>query len=214
MREVERINPDCRCGGVRISASQANSRVTHKNHRYAFDVIVARDIKNLALVGFMGVGKSSVGRQLAQDLEFEFVDTDEMIELETGMKIPEIFAGAGEDAFRKLEAKLVADSRAWSNKVIATGGGLAAHGNNLEVLKEGSFVACLWASPETIHDRTKHQTHRPLLRADDPLGKIRALLESRESFYKQADVLVSTEQRSVREIAGNIAHQFRETQRV
>jgi shikimate kinase len=172
-------------------------------------VIAARAIRNVALVGFMGVGKSSVGRQLAQDLGFEFVDTDELIEEQTGMTIPEIFASAGEQQFRKLETKLVSEMRDWNERVVATGGGLIAHGDNLEVLKESSLVVCLWASPEAIHERTKHQTHRPLLQTEDPLGKIRSLLEARESFYKRADVLVSTELRSIREISGNIIHQYR-----
>jgi shikimate kinase len=176
-------------------------------------VIAARAIQNIALVGFMGVGKSSVGRQLAQDLGFEFVDTDELIEERTGMKIPEIFATAGEPQFRQLEAKLLEEMRDWNDRVIATGGGLITHGNNLELLKENSLVVCLWASPEAIHERTKHQLHRPLLQTDDPLGKIRSLLEAREGYYKRADVLVSTELRSIREISVNIVHQFRASQR-
>ena len=173
---------------------------------------VPRQIRNIALAGFMGVGKSSVGRLVAAELQFEFVDTDEVIESRTGVKIPEIFAQHGEAAFRKFECDLVAEMAGWSGKVISTGGGLVVDPANLASLKTHSFVVCLWATPETIFQRTKHQTHRPLLQAPDPLAKIRALLATREAAYKQADVLVSTEQRSIKEIAAHVLHNFRSAQ--
>lgn len=159
----------------------------------------------------MGVGKSTVGRQLASELDFEFVDTDELIEQRTGMKISEIFATAGEPAFRELERQLLEEMKGWDAKVIATGGGLIVQPGNLDALKESALVVCLWAGPETIHQRTKHQSHRPILQTEDPEAKIRDLLAEREPFYKQADLLISTELRPVREIAGNVAHHFRET---
>jgi len=81
--------------------------------------------------------------------------------------------------------------------------------DNLASLKMHSLVACLWATPETVYQRTKHQTHRPLLQDPDPLGKIRTLLASREAAYKNCDVLVNTEQRSVKEIAAHVLHNFR-----
>lgn len=170
---------------------------------------VPRQIRNVALAGFMGVGKSSVGRQVAAELQFEFVDTDEVIETRTGVKVSEIFALHGEAVFRKFERELVAEMMHWSNKVISTGGGLVVDPENLASLKTHSLVVCLWATPDTIYQRTKHQTHRPLLRAADPLAKIRELLSAREAAYKQADVLVSTEQRSVKEIAVHVLHQVR-----
>ncbi len=171
-----------------------------------------RDIRNLALVGFMGVGKSTVGHQLANELGFEFVDTDELIEQQTGMKIGEIFSTAGEPAFRSLEQKVVEDMADWKEKVVATGGGLVAQPGNLERLKRNALVVCLWAGPSTIHQRTRHQSHRPILQTEDPESKIKELLAAREPFYKQADLLISTELRPVREIAFNIAHQFRDAQ--
>jgi len=168
-----------------------------------------RDIRNLALVGFMGVGKSTVGHQLAEELGFEFVDTDELIEQRTGMKISDIFAHAGEAAFRKLESQLIDEMADWSGKVIATGGGMVAQPGNLDRLKRHALVVCLWADAGTIHQRTRHQTHRPILQTDDPEARIRELLAAREPFYKQADILISTEFRPIREIAATIAHQFR-----
>lgn len=157
----------------------------------------------------MGVGKSSVGRLVAAELQFEFVDTDEVIESRTGVKIPDIFAQHGEAAFRKFESDLVAEMTGWSGRVISTGGGLVVNPANLASLKTHSLVVCLWASPDTIYQRTKHQAHRPLLQAPDPLAKIRELLAAREAAYKQADVLVNTEQRPIKEIAAHVLHNFR-----
>lgn len=171
-----------------------------------------RQICNVALAGFMGVGKSSVGRLVAAELQFEFVDTDEVIESRTGVKISEIFARHGEPVFRKFERDLVAEMTGWQSKVISTGGGLVTNSDNLASLKTHALVVCLWATPETIYQRTKHQTHRPLLQDPDPLAKIRELLAAREAAYKQADVLVNTEQRSMKEIAAHVLHHFRAAQ--
>lgn len=173
---------------------------------------VPRQIRNVALAGFMGVGKSSVGRLAAAELQFEFVDTDEVIESRTGVKVSDIFAQHGEAVFRKFETDLVAEMTGWSGKVISTGGGLVLNPANLASLKTHALVACLWATPETIYQRTKHQTHRPLLQAPDPLAKIRELLATRAAPYKQADVLVNTEQRTVKEIAAHVLHHFRAAQ--
>jgi shikimate kinase len=171
-----------------------------------------RHIRNVALAGFMGVGKSSVGRLVAAELQFEFVDTDELIESRTGVKVSEIFALHGETVFRKFESDLVAEMTAWHGKVISTGGGLVVNPDNLASLKTHALVVCLWATPDTIYQRTKHQTHRPLLQGPDPLAKIRELLAAREAAYKQADVLVNTEQRSMKEIAAHVLHHFRAAQ--
>ncbi len=176
------------------------------------DMCVPRQIRNIALAGFMGVGKTSVGRLVAADLQFEFVDTDEVIESRTGVKVSDIFAMHGEPVFRKFERELVAEMVTWSGRVISTGGGLVMEPDNLANLKAHSLVVCLWATPDTIYQRTKHQTHRPLLRGDDPLAKIRELLASREAAYKQADVLVNTEHRSIKEIAAHVLHNFRVAQ--
>ena len=167
-----------------------------------------RIIDNLALVGFMGTGKSSVGRSLADFLHFGFVDTDELIERRANKTIPEIFSQHGEPVFRDLEKKIVAELATQRQLVISTGGGLAANPENLASLKTHALVICLWASPETIWERVRTQSHRPLLQTPDPLGKIRELLAQREPFYKQADVLVNTERRSVKEVVQHVLHQF------
>jgi shikimate kinase len=168
-----------------------------------------RRVANIALIGFMGTGKTSVGRLVADLLHFDFLDTDDVIQTQQGLTIAEIFSTAGEPAFRKLEQKLVAELAARTRIVIATGGGLPAHPENLASLKRHALVVCLWASPEKIWERVKNQTHRPLLHDPDPQKKIRELLAVREPFYKQADVLLNTELRSIREVAQQVAHQFR-----
>src|ERR1700722_10714385 len=168
-----------------------------------------RRIVNLALIGFMGTGKTSVGRLVAEHLHFEYLDTDEMIQSGTGRTISDIFKTDGEPAFRTLEEKTVAELANRTKTVIATGGGLPANSKNLAGLKTHALVVCFWASPEKIWERVKNQTHRPLLHDANPQEKIRELLAAREPFYKQADVLLNTDIRSVREVAQQVVHQFR-----
>jgi shikimate kinase len=168
-----------------------------------------RHIVNLALIGFMGAGKTSVGRLVAELLHFDYLDTDDMIQAGTGRSINDIFKNDGEPAFRVLEEKVVAELAGRARTVIATGGGLPANPANLTSLKTHALVVCLWASPEKIWERVKNQSHRPLLHHADPQAKIRELLAEREPFYRQADVLLNTELRSVREVAQQIVHQFR-----
>ena len=155
-----------------------------------------RRIVNLALIGFMGTGKTSVGRLVAEQLHFDFLDTDELIQSHTGRSITDIFATDGEPAFRALEQQVVAELATRERTVIATGGGLPANPENLASLKTHALVVCLWASPEKIWERVRNQTHRPLLHDADPQKKIRELLAAREPFYKQADVLINTDMRS------------------
>ena len=168
-----------------------------------------RRVVNIALIGFMGTGKTSVGRLVADQLHFDYLDTDELIQSRTGRPIVEIFSADGEAAFRKMESELVGELAARTKTVIATGGGLPMNPQNLVSLKTHALVVCLWASPEKIWERVKNQTHRPLLHDADPQKKIRELLAAREPFYRQADVLLNTELRSVREVAQQVAHQFR-----
>jgi shikimate kinase len=168
----------------------------------------SRQIRNLALIGFMGTGKSSVGRLIAEQLHYSFIDTDELIESRAGKSVSAIFAEDGEPAFRRREKEIVAELASRNRSVIATGGGLGANEQNLASLKEHSLVVCLWASPEKIWERVRSQTHRPLLREADPLANIRQLLISREPLYKQADVLLNTEVRSLKEVAQQVLHQF------
>ena len=156
----------------------------------------------------MGTGKSSVGQLAAGNLRFAFLDTDHEIEARAGKRVTEIFAQEGEAAFRQWEQRIVEELTSRNKTVIATGGGLPVDEANLASLKTHSLVVCLWASPEKIWERVRGQSHRPLLNDPDPLAKIRRLLETREPFYRQADILINTEGRSLREVTQQVVHQF------
>lgn len=169
----------------------------------------ARQIRNLALIGFMGTGKSSVGRMVADQLHFTFLDTDELIVARAGKPITDIFEQQGEAAFRELERKAVEELAGRTQTVFSTGGGVPVNPANLASLKTHALVVCLWASPEKIWENVRGQTHRPLVNVPNPQARIRSLLAAREPFYRQADVLLNTELRSVREVVQQVIHQFR-----
>ena len=172
-------------------------------------MISTRHPANLALIGFMGTGKTTVGRQVAELLHFDFLDTDELIQSSTGRIIADIFSRDGEPAFRALERRVVNELSNRSRTVISTGGGLPTNLDNLTALKSYALVVCLWASPEKIWERVQSQNHRPLLQNPDPRQKIKDLLAERKPFYHEADVLVNTDTRSIREVAQQIVHQFK-----
>jgi len=167
-----------------------------------------RHIRNLALIGFMGAGKTAVGRLVAEHLRFKFVDTDELIETRTGRTIPQIFTQDGEAHFRSLEHEIVLQLADTQKLVISTGGGLPTQQANLDSLKQHALVVCLWAGADKIYERVHNQTHRPLLQTADPLAKIKELLAARASFYRQADVLLNTDNRSVRQVVQQVVQQF------
>jgi shikimate kinase len=171
-----------------------------------------RAIHNLALIGFMGTGKSCVGQMAAEILRFTFLDTDHLIEERVGTSIQEIFTHHGEPVFREWERRIVQELTQRDQTVIATGGGLPVNPENLASLKTHALVVCLWASPETIWERVREHTHRPLLKEAEPQAKIRQLLAVREPYYRQADVLVNSEMRSLREVAMQVVHQFHAAQ--
>lgn len=161
----------------------------------------------------MGTGKTSVGHVLASILRFRLVDTDELVEARARKRIADIFAEDGEERFREFERQVVDELQRYRKTIIATGGGLVVNPSNLASLKAHSLVVCLWAAPEAIYARVRHQSHRPLLQTEDPLARIRTLLTERERSYREADVLVNTEMRSIREVALHVAHHFRLAQR-
>ena len=171
-----------------------------------------RTIRNLALIGFMGTGKSCVGRLTAEHLHLTYLDTDHVIEARAGKSISDIFQQDGEPAFRDWERRIVEELTHRDRTVIATGGGLPVGEGNLDSLKTHALVVCLWASPELLWERVRYAHSRPLLQDPDPQAKIRSLLAAREPFYRQADVMVSTERHSVAEIAQQVVTQFRARQ--
>jgi shikimate kinase len=167
-----------------------------------------RHIRNIALIGFMGAGKSSVGRVVAELLDFEFVDTDALIEARTGKTITQIFATEGEAHFRALEGSVVEQLETRDQLVISTGGGLPTNQANLDSLKKHALIICLWASAERIWERVRHQSHRPLLQTPNPQERIQELLADRAQFYRQADVLLHTDNRSQRQVCQQVIQQF------
>jgi len=168
-----------------------------------------RKISNITLIGFMGTGKSSVGRRVAKILGFRFIDTDQEIEVRVGKPIARIFSDHGEEYFRKLEADVVQHLSKLENTVIATGGGLGANLKNLESLKTHSLVICLWASPKTIWERVRHNQNRPLLQVADPIEKIRSLLAERKPVYKKADVMINSELRTLPQVVQQVVYHFK-----
>ncbi|HDH28329.1 MAG TPA: shikimate kinase [Euryarchaeota archaeon] len=161
-------------------------------------------MKNIVLTGFMGAGKSSVGKRLAEHLGLSVVDTDEVIEEDSGMKISEIFSRFGEPRFRELESEAVKRVSKLTDHVIVTGGGVVLKAVNIENLRKKGIIIYLHAAPETIYNRVKDETHRPLLQVADPLAKIRELLESRSQFYANNDIEVDTTNLSVDEVVEEI----------
>lgn len=176
------------------------------------EVTDTRQIHNIALVGFMGTGKSSVGHALAMMLRFQFLDTDELIERRARKRISAIFSEDGEARFRQYESDVVEELCSRRKTIISTGGGLVAHSDNMKRLKSSSLVVWLWASPDTLWSRVRQQSHRPLLNTPDPRARIRELLNERDPFYRESDVLINTEVRSVGQVANQVAHQFRTMQ--
>jgi 3-dehydroquinate synthase len=148
---------------------------------------------HLILAGFMGTGKSTVGRLLAKRLHLSFIDCDSAIEDTAGTSIPEIFAAEGEAAFRALETAVLTRVLKGESSVVALGGGALTIPENLALAKSAGPLICLAADPAVILERVSATPGtRPLLKVADPLTKIRELLESREASYLQADVQVDT----------------------
>lgn len=149
---------------------------------------------NIALIGFMGAGKTVTGQALAGLLKLEFADTDDMIEDRAGMSVAEIFASKGEEAFRELEKEAVRQACSRQNRVIACGGGVALRPENTAALKESAMVIYLEARPEAILERVGgSRATRPLLDADDPAAAIAAMLRERAPLYqKAADIIIDT----------------------
>jgi shikimate kinase len=157
---------------------------------------------NIVLIGFMGTGKTAVGKRLAKRLGWRFVDIDEHIEHAAGMPIARLFAERGEAVFRRLERRFISRAIHDRHQVIATGGGAFVDPQNRARLRATGPVICLTARPRVIVERVGRRPEtRPLLVGGmDPLGRIRALLAQRERAYAQADLTVDTSQRSVDEV--------------
>lgn len=146
---------------------------------------------NVYLVGMMGAGKTTVGRILAKELKYRFFDTDRVIAQAANQSIADIFAEQGEEAFRELETQVLGQLSAYTNLIVATGGGIILRPINWSYLHHG-IVVWLDVPVDRLHDRLRQDTTRPLLRDGDLPSKLETLLKERERFYAQADVRVCT----------------------
>lgn len=144
--------------------------------------------KNIVLIGFMGSGKSTVGRELHQRLGYPLVDMDQVIEQRAGKPVTAIFAEDGEDAFRDMETKLLAELSAPDapRRIISTGGGVVGREENRALLRHLGYVVWLHAPIAVILDRTARNRERPLLHTDDPAARIAELMEVRMPLYQEA----------------------------
>jgi shikimate kinase len=164
--------------------------------------------KNLVLVGFMGTGKSSIGRKVASTLGLSFLDMDARIEEREGRTIPRIFTEDGEPRFRQLERRLVEELAAQTGLVIATGGGVVLDPANLRDFSRSGLVICLQATPETILRRVGHESHRPLLSGGDKLQKIRDLLSRRQALYDAILLRITTDGLSTSTVADRVVQLY------
>lgn len=160
--------------------------------------------KNISLVGFMGTGKTSVGKSLGRKLSRRVVDIDDLIEKEQKKKISEIFAERGEAYFRVLEKEKIHEICKQKKLIITTGGGAVLDSENAQTLASNGWVIALSASPETIYQRVRHAFHRPLLKVADPLSEIIKLLAQRKPFYQKSDFLIETDGKTPAQIADKI----------
>ncbi len=168
-----------------------------------------RPSPNLYLVGFMGTGKSTIGRAVAYRLKYGFWDSDHEIEKREGTTVAEIFAAKGEDSFRRLEREFIESGHDAQSSVVACGGGLVVQEGMLDRLMSRGVVICLHASLETILQRTSTNRNRPLLHVDDPMARLRELYTKREPIYRKAGVVILTDQRPTSDIISHVMRVYR-----
>lgn len=164
---------------------------------------------NLYLVGFMGTGKTTVGRAVAHKLGFRVLDSDHEIERLQGKTIATIFAEDGEAAFRAMERDFIERGHPAEDTVVACGGGLVVQPGMLELLKRKGVVVCLHASIETIVARTTRQRNRPLLEVEDPEQRVRTLYAAREAIYRKSGTVILTDSRPLNDIAAHVMRAWR-----
>lgn len=160
----------------------------------------------VVLIGFMGCGKTSLGKYAARALKMRFVDTDEEIEAQTGCSIPEIFEKQGEEEFRRLESEILQRCCMAGGQIVATGGGIVKNPENIKLLRRyGARTIWLKVSPEEVYARLELDESRPLLagvQGTKRLERIRRMMQEREAMYRNAADAVFTEESIPREELG------------
>lgn len=160
---------------------------------------------NIFLIGFMGSGKSTIGRFLQKELNMELVEMDARIVEEQGMSINDIFAEKGEDYFRDLESRLVLDLNNEGNTIVSCGGGVVIRPENVENMKKNGKIVFLSATPDTIYERVKNSTERPILNGHMNVEYIAGLMEKRRALYENAaDIRIETDGKTRDEICKEI----------
>ncbi len=168
-------------------------------------------MQRLFLVGPMGAGKTTLGKLVAQELGFEFLDSDQVIEARTGVDIPTIFDFEGEQGFRDREARVIDELTRRERIVLATGGGAVLRPENRERLRARGFVVYLKVSLARQLERTARDRNRPLLQTADPAATLRRLAEEREPLYQSvADVTIDTSHLRARALKQRILAAWRE----
>ena len=166
--------------------------------------------RNLVLVGFMGTGKSAVGRRVAALAAAPFLDMDAELERRAGKSIARIFAEDGEPAFRDQEAQLAEEWGRKQGAVISCGGGVVLRETNLRALQANGLLVCLTARPEVILARTAHSKKRPLLAGEEPERKIRDLLAARAPYYAAIPVQIDTSDLGPEELAAQVLARWKQ----
>ena len=163
---------------------------------------------NILLIGFMGSGKSTIGRKLAKLLEYSFVDTDSVIEDDQGCSVTEIFKYGGEECFRKMETRLLQKLKNVENSIIATGGGIVLREQNQRLLQGIGKRVYLNVPQEELQQRLRNDRNRPLLKEKDPGTVVQKMMKERVLLYEQAEYIVDTGQRSPQKIASEIINKL------
>lgn len=161
-------------------------------------------MRNIVLIGFMGTGKTSIGRLLANRLGRPFIDSDKKIEHECGMAIRDIFATYGQAFFREKEKNVIAKIARYKNSVIATGGGVVLNPENVSRLRSNGVLITLTASLEVIVERTARRSNRPLLEQADRVKTIAKLLQERAGLYDQGDFIIDTDHNTPQQVVDAI----------
>jgi len=169
-----------------------------------------KKMENIYLIGLMGVGKTTIGKQLAKALQRPFYDSDKVIEESTGVDIPTIFSYEGEEGFRVREQCVIQELSVLQGIVMATGGGAVLKPENREVLKCNGFVVYLHCSIDKILYRTRHDTQRPLLQTANPKQRLQALFAQRDPLYQEcADFKIDSGVMPGKTVVKTILQQYR-----
>ena len=169
--------------------------------------------ENIYLIGLMGAGKTTIGRQLARTLKLPFYDSDKAIEEHTGVDVATIFEFEGEEGFRNREQKMLKELTQLKGIVMATGGGAILREENRQLLTQNGFVIYLYCDMDTLLERTRRDTQRPLLDTEDPKSRLESLFAERQPLYSvSADLTVDTGVMQSKDVVTHILEIYEATQ--